>query len=187
MLLGELDGAADERDDGDDDARRGDEARCTTCSISPVKLSSSLPAGTPSTTELKSIPSPIGAAAASLVLTGMPDDMALATLDAAIVAAELAARVPLAPTPDDAAVEEVDRTVIRGVEVTPALSLPRRRLGIDRAGCGRAPGIVVLCVPILGVVLSLDKEPAVPGLRAAFPEEVAVVDVFIDVRVEEES
>lgn len=93
-------------------------------------------------------------------------------------------------------VDDDERTVILGVDVTPVLSVARRKLGIERAGCGLALPALVLVFEAdpftLGVEPSLEDdelkavEPAVLGLCVladdTAPEEaVALSDVRVDV------
>ena len=96
--------------------------------------------------------------------------MALATLEAAIEAAGVEAELPF-PTllMVEGRVDEEERTVIRGVDVTPVFSVPRRKLGIDFAGCGLAlPAELVLELFSLGEgrddTLADETEPDVTGL-----------------------
>lgn len=119
------------------------------------------------------------------------DEIALATLDAAIEAAGVAVAVPLAPTAPEGRVDEEERTVILGVDVTPVFSVPRRKLGMDLAGCGLPPlAVHELEVFNLGVLVSFNDavldvvEPAVPGLWAL---PCWAAEGLSDVRVEVDS
>lgn len=88
-------------------------------------------------------------------------------------------------------VDDDERTVILGVEVTPVFSVARRKLGIDRAGCGLA---LLVLVPVLeadpftlGAEPSLEVdelevvEPAVPGLCTWPDGALFLSDVRVDV------
>ncbi len=81
------------------------------------------------------MPRPIGTEdAPSLSLIEPFDEIALATLEAAIEAAGVEMPVPFALAAAEGSVEDVERTVMRGVDVTPVFSADRRKLGMDRAG-----------------------------------------------------
>lgn len=138
------------------------------------------------------MPSPIGVVLASLARDAAVDEIALATLDAAIVAAVVNVEVPLEPPAAAGKVDDEERTVMRGVEVTPVFSLARRKLGIDLAGCGLAAVVLMLVFELdpfnRGVEASLDEvelqavEPAVPG-RCIFVCCATVDCGFSEVRV----
>lgn len=150
---------------------------------------------------MKSIPRPIGVEVASLERDTGVEEIALATLEAAM---DAAVEVPLAPfdesgpeTEAAGMVDDDERTVILGVDVTPVLSVARRKLGIDRAGCGL---VLPALAPTLGagpftlVKPSLEDdeleaiEPAVPGLCAlADDADPEGAPIFSDVRVEVDS
>lgn len=175
LLVGELDCGSDE---SDEDGGTEEPEFCSTWWISSVKESSSCPEDA----SVKSIPRPIGAMLMSLEREVGLDEIALATLDAAIeVAGVMLVVLPLAEAVGaaTATVDEEERTVILGVDVTAVLSVARRKLGMDRTGCGLttlffAP--VLQADPFNRDVASsrIDTEPdvyepAVPGLceRAA--------------------
>lgn len=131
------------------------------------------------------MPSPVGVELASLTRFAEVDEIALATFEAAIVVAGEDVDVPFAPAAAAGNVEDEERTVILGVDVTPAFSVARRKLGIDRAGCGRVAAALVPTDDAvnLGVEPSLDDakpeavEPAVPGRCVLLC--CAVVDVVL--------
>ena len=138
------------------------------------------------------MPSPIAVALASLARDAGVDEIAFATLEAAIVAAEIAVEAPLAPPAAAGKVEDEERTVIRGVDVTPVFSVARRKLGIERAGCGLETLIPVADPFNRGVEPSLDEtvaeavELAVPG-RCVLACCIAAGCVLSEVRIVIES
>ena len=89
------------------------------------------------------------------------DEMAFATFDAAIEAAGFALDVPLVGPAAAGSVDDEERTVILGVEVTPVFSVARRKLGMERAGCGLAPLKLVLELD----ALSLWMDPSLTELE----------------------